>query len=82
MKMTKELKATLMAMLIVAMLSIVGIPLLAFILVGIMGVVFAGIPGEMGVLITVILCIPFMWGVGELANYLVKHFIEGFTRAR
>lgn len=80
MKMTKQVKATLMAVLIVAMLSLVGVPLLALVLVGIMGVVFAGIPGELGVLITVILCLPFMWGVGELANYMVKHFQEGFSR--
>lgn len=81
MKMTKQVKATLMAVLIVAMLAIIGIPLLAFVLVGMMSIVFAGLPGEMGVLITVILCIPFMWGLAELSNYLVKHFIEGFTRA-
>lgn len=80
MKMTKQVKATLMAVLIVAMLSLVGVPLLALVLVGIMGVVFAGIPGELGVLITVILCLPLMWGVAELANYMVKHFQEGFSR--
>lgn len=80
MKLTKQVKATLMAVLIVAMLALMGVPLLALLLVGMMSVVFGGLPGEMGVLVTVLLCIPFMWGLAELSNYMVKHFQEGFSR--
>lgn len=81
MKMKKEVKATLLATLIVAMLAVIGVPLMAFIIVGVMSLLFGeAASGEVGVLCTLLLCLPYMWGMAELGNYLVKHFQEGFSR--